>query len=99
MAAGNAFSLAHCLQRILLAAFHAVIAVNGAVQLQYIAAAGKLMQAVDILRDDSGQLSHLLQLRQFVMGCVGFGVKCGLHNFILIKFQKIIGMAEKKTVA
>ena len=29
MAAGNAFSLAHCLQRILLAAFHAVIAVNG----------------------------------------------------------------------
>ena len=51
----------------------AVAAVDAAVQLEHVLAPGRLMQAVDILRDDCLELALTLQLRQTQVGAVGLG--------------------------
>ncbi|MNJ05711.1 hypothetical protein D3C73_1672190 [compost metagenome] len=52
------------LQAVITRAIHTMVAVNGTMQLKYLLAAGKLMQAVDILRDDRLKLALALQFRQ-----------------------------------
>ena len=56
------------------AAVLAVIAVHAAVELQHIAAAGGLVESVDVLGHHCPQLSLPLPLRQLIVGSVGLGV-------------------------
>src|SRR4051812_29572742 len=56
---------------------------SGTVQLQYAAAAGHLMQAVDILGDDPSNAAGRLPARQDLVACIGlrggeFSVHFGL---------------------
>ena len=60
----SAFGAQHVVQRIKRAAACAVVAVHAAVQLQHIFAARRLVQAVNVLRDDGFQLTGLLQPRK-----------------------------------
>ena len=57
-AAGDAGGIGHSLHAVELAAAAAVIAQDAAVELQYLMAAGLLVQAVDVLRDDRQQAAR-----------------------------------------
>ena len=54
----------------------AVIAVHAAMELQHIAAAGGLVEPVDVLGHHCPQLSLLLPLGQLIVGGIGLGVRC-----------------------
>jgi len=47
---------------------------DAAVQFQHIAAAGLLMQAIDVLGQDCAQVAGCLQLRQCLVGRIGQGL-------------------------
>ena len=68
-----------------------------AVKLQHVFAACRLVQAVDVLGDDGGELSRLLQLRQLFVGGVGLHVQ--KQHLLLVKRVKIRGFFHKKVVA
>ena len=82
------------LRRIRPAAAHAVAAVDAAMQLEHIFAPGRLMQAVDILRDDRLQLALALQLRQAQVGAVGPGPVN--DELVTVEFVVFSGCAMKK---
>ena len=54
------------------------------------------MQAVDVLRDDRGQLALLLQLRELVMRAVGLGVQ-GDHA-LAVKVVELLRVGLKETM-
>ncbi|CDN41145.1 hypothetical protein BN871_AC_00390 [Paenibacillus sp. P22] len=84
-------------QRILEPAVHAIVAVNRSVQLQHAAAAGKLMQAVDILGDDRRQPALLLQPSQRSMR--GIGKRFGIDHMGPVKGIEISRMLHEKVPA
>ena len=66
-------------------------------QFQYFFAAGFLMQAVDVLRDDCLQLAIGLKLRQFSVGDVGFRIK--KNDLVTVKFIKLRLVPDEKGIA
>ena len=77
------------------AAAGAVAAVCRAVQLEHLAAAGLLVQSVDVLRDDRPQLSLPLQLRQTPVGRVRLHARRS-DQLGVIKAIKLLRVALKK---
>ena len=60
-------------------------------------ASGCLVEAVDILGDDSVQLAHFLQAGQHPVGRVGLGV--GEEHLIVVEAVKLLGVFAVKAVA
>ena len=87
----------HIISIIELPAAGAVIAEDRTVQLQNLFAAGFLVQAVDILRDDRLQLPRLLQLGQFPVSRVRLRVQ-GQH-LILVETVEFFRFPHKKCMA
>ena len=79
------------------AAFHTVIAQRASVQFEYVFASRRLMQSVDVLRDDGGELSRLFEFRKFFMRRVR------LYAFddelFAVKAVKLRGVRVEKTPA
>lgn len=75
----------------------AEIAVHAAVQFEDVFAAGLLMEAVDILRDDSFQLAGLFQFGQFPMG--GVGLRIQAEHLVAVKPVKLFRLADVKRMA
>lgn len=75
----------------------AEIAVYAAVQFEDVFAAGLLMEAVDVLRDDGFQLACFFQFGQFYMGGVGLGVQA--KHLVAVKPVKFFGLADVKGMA
>ena len=96
-AAGNAFSSQYILGRIAFMAFKTIIAVDAAVQLQNLFAAGHLVQAVNILGHNGHQLARGLQLRQLAVRRIGAGGQT--KHFLPVKIKKLRRVTDKKTVA
>ena len=96
-AAGDARRRGHGLHAVELAASAAVVAQDAPVQLQHLAAAGFLVQPVDVLGDDGFQLALPLPLRQLPVGGVGLGVQC--QHFAAVKVVKLLRVGLKKRVA
>ena len=63
-AAGNVSSVIDHIRGIGLAAFGTIGSQDAAVQLEHILASGRLMEPVDVLRDNSTELAFLFQLRE-----------------------------------
>ena len=76
---------------------HAVVAVNAAVQLQYLLTSGHLMQTVDVLRDHSGQLSLLLQLRQRPVRLIRF--RGGSKHLVPVEAKEFLRPTHKEGMA
>ncbi len=74
-----------------------VIAMDAAVQFQHVLAAGRLMQAVDILRDDGFQFSRPFQFRQLKVSHVGFG--CQHQHLLPVKAIELFRVFLVKSVA
>ena len=53
----------------------AVIPVDAAMQFQHIAAAGHLVQTINVLRDHGSQSAGFLHFSQFIMGRIGTNVR------------------------
>lgn len=66
-------------------------------QLEHILAPGRLMQAVDILRDDRLQLALALQLRQAQVGAVGPGPVN--DELVTVEFVVLLRMRHEEGVA
>ena len=64
---------------------------NAAVELQYPAAPGGLMETVDVLGDDGFQLSGFFPFRQLVVG--GVGLHAGDQQFGPVEAEKFFGVA------
>ena len=75
---------------------HAVIAVDGAVKFIHLFAARRLMEAVDILRDDRLQLARLLKTGEADVRGVGLGVE--VQHSVAVKFEKFLGAVHEKGV-
>lgn len=74
-----------------------IVAMDGAVQLIHGFAAGPLVQAVDILRDDGAEAAALFQSGQGIVGAVGSDV--AHHAFTLfVIIEKFFRMFEVKMV-
>ena len=84
------------LKRVELPALLTVVAQRAAVELQHLLAACLLMQAVDVLGDDSLQLPSGLQLRQLVVGCVGLGI--GTQKLAAVKTEELLRILLIKSV-
>ena len=70
---------------------------DAAVQLEHILAPGRLMQPVDILRDDGLQLPLALQLGKAQVRAVGLGT---VHDELVpMKFVVFLRMRHEKRVA
>ncbi len=63
-------------------------------QLEHVFASGSLVQTVDVLRDDGGQLARPLQLRQLAVRRVGLCVQS--EHFVLIKTVKFLRLRHKE---
>ncbi|MNC71814.1 hypothetical protein D3C75_1227750 [compost metagenome] len=74
-----------------------MIAVNRAVQLEDGAAAGLLMETIDILGDDRLQPALALQLRKQPVGTVRYGLR--VEHFTGIEIKKNVRRGHKKTAA
>ena len=96
-AAGHAFAPGDEVRAEKAAAFHAVVAVDGAVKLIHCFAARRLMKPVDVLGDHRAELPGPLQLRQLLVGGVGPGI--GAEHFVPVKAVKIPGAPGKIGVA
>ena len=79
------------------AAFQAVIALHAAMQLDHIAAAGQLVQPIDILGDDGGQAPGGLELRQLAVGGVRAGV--GKDQLFAIETEEHLGLLLEERMA
>ena len=90
---GRALALQKRLQRIKTPALHAAVAVDGAVQLQHLFTARRLMQSVDILGNDRLALAPAFQLRQRQMGGVGLRVRVEHHP--AVEIPKFVGVSDK----
>ena len=66
-------------------------------QLQHIFAARGLMQAVDVLRDDSRQLSFRLQMRQGFMRRIR--ARVGREHFLPVKCKELLRALHEKGMA
>ena len=96
-AAGDALCIADEFTGIEFAAFHAVIAQNAAVQLKDVPASGLLVQTVDVLRDDGGQMALLLQPGKHAVRDVR--LKAEREHFFAVEPVKILRVFQKKAVA
>ena len=96
-AAGDALRIADKLGGIKFAALHAVIAQNAAVQLIDALAPGLLVQTVDVLRDDGGQMSLLLQSGEHAVRDVR--LKAEREHFFAVEPVKILRIIQKEAVA
>ena len=94
---GHSAGFEDVLQRVELSALLAVVAQGTAVELQHLPAACLLMQAVDILGDDSLQFSLGLQLCQLVVGRVGLGI--GTQELAAVKTEEFLRVLLVKGVA
>ena len=83
-AGGHAFALQDVLHGVELPALGAVVPMDAPVELQHVPAARGLVEAVDVLGDDGGELAVLLQLRQGLVGLVGFRVRVQEELLIII---------------
>ena len=93
----HAGAVVDTLRRIRPAAAHTVAAVDAAVQLEHILAPGRLMQPVDILRDDGLQLPLALQPGKAQMRTVGLGA---VHDELVpMEFIVFFRMRHEKRVA
>ena len=69
---------------------------DAAVQLQHIFTARHLVQPINILCNNSGQLARSLQFSQLVVSSIGL---CrNAYHFLTIKIIKLCGMTDKKAV-
>ena len=94
---GDAGTVADKFHRIGGFAPHAVVAVNGAVELPDPLRTGQLMEAIDVLSHHGPQFSCRLQFRQLPMGGVGFCIKT--QHLVPIKPIKFLGVPVEKAAA
>ena len=80
-----------------MAAGHAVVAHNGAVEFVHFFTASELVQAVDVLRDDGTELAFALQLSEFEMHSAWAVVWC--DHFCAIEVEEFFGVGIKKAAA
>ena len=66
-------------------------------KLQYIFASGSLVESIDILCDNGGQLSGGFQLGKLQMCFIWLRIK--EHHFLFIKIIKFFRMLHEKAVA
>ena len=95
--AGHAAGLQQEVQAVEPAALHAVVPVDGAVELVHRFAPRRLVEPVDVLSHNGGQLFRRLQLRQFPMSCIGPGLR--KEHFAAVKSVELLRIPLKKTVA
>lgn len=86
---GDAFGVHDIFRVIELAAALAVVAEGAAVELQDVFAAGRLVEAVDVLGDDGFQLSFLFPLGQLFVGLVG--LDAGHQELVPVVFEELFG--------
>ena len=96
-AARDAFAAAHKVEVIEAAAGHAVVAHDGAVELVDFFAACHLVQAVDVLCDDGGELAVAFQLGEFVVD--GAWAVVGRDHFGAVEFKEFFGVGVEKAAA
>ncbi len=77
-----------------LMAFSAVIAENATVQLIDVFTAGSLMEAVDILGNDSGQLALFFQLSQFKVSGIRFSIEA--EHFSAVEAIELRSIADEE---
>ena len=68
---------------------------HAAVELQHIFAAGRLVQAVDVLRYHGAQSSLRFELRKAQVRGVRFGIQ--RYHFVAVILEKRLGIAVEKT--
>ena len=95
-AAGNTGSIFYEGHRIGFAAFHAVVAMNGAVQFNDVFGACHLVESVYILRDDGFEFSHLLELGKGVVAGIWFGI--GIKHFLAIELVEFFRMIDEEAM-
>ena len=78
-------------------AFSAVIAENAAVELIDIFTAGSLMETVDILGNDSGQLTLFFQLSQFKVSGIWFSIEA--EHFSAVEAIELRSITDEEGVA
>ena len=96
-AAGHALRFEDIVQAVGLSALHAVVAQDAAVQLADVAAAGLLMEAVDVLGDDGGQLAPFLPAGQLFVSGVRFCVRA--EHLFTVKTVELLRMVQEKMMA
>ena len=82
---------------VLCLALHAVVAQGGAVELVDGLAAGGLVEAVDVLGNDSFEAPLLLPLGQFPVGRIGLRIQN--QHLIAVKTIKFLRIPHEKSVA
>ena len=73
-----------------------MVAVHAAVQLQHVFAARRLVQAVNVLRDDGFQLTGLLQPRKGKVRRVRLRLR--VQHFVAVKAEELLRPAFEKIV-
>ena len=84
----HASTMEDILRSVKLVTLFAVIAQHTAVQLKHVFAACLLVQTIDVLCNNSGQLASLLQLRQLFMRGIGLGIQ--IQHFIAVELEKLL---------